>query len=312
MKKVSILFVALMGMLAASCSNDESLDSSVNPSNEQTLAPVTVSVSGFAVSQSDFSDTDNPQGTRATTRATAVGDYGGLKKLTLAFYKSDGTEQLKVTHTKGSMPEGDTFGEFSTSLPLGSYTMVVLGYTFYEGDEFTLSSANLAGFTDDVRETFAATKPVSITSANAVELSATLDRIVTKLQVVSTDGKTANVNKVRMTFAAGSRSFDPTTGLAPSNTGSVSTVGNSAGVGTTSSSLGYVFLATDEQTMNVTIETLDADGNTVFSTVVHDVPFKRNRATRLTGAMYDVSASATAGGFQVNTAWLDEEDPIAF
>ena len=313
MKKVSILFVALMGMVAASCSNDESLDSSVNPSNEQSqLAPVTVSVSGFAVSQSDFSDTDNPQGARATTRATAVGEYSGLKKLTLAFYKSDGTEQVKVTHTKGSMPEGDTFGEFSTSLPLGSYTMVVLGYTFYEGDEFALSSATLAGFTGDVRETFAATQPVNITSANAVEFSATLDRIVTKLQVVSTDGKTANVSKVRMTFAAGSRSFDPTTGLAPSNTGSVSTVGNSAGVGETSSSVGYVFLATDEQTMNVTIETLDADGNTIYSTVVANVPFKRNRATRLTGSMYDVSASATAGGFLVNTTWLDEEDPINF
>lgn len=313
MKKFCAFFVALMGMVAASCSNEESLDSSVNPSNEQSqLAPVTVSVSGFAVSQSDFSDTDNPLGARATTRATAVGDYSGLKKLTLAFYKSDGTEQVKVTHTKGSMPEGDTFGEFSTSLPLGSYTMVVLGYTFYEGDEFTLTSATLAGFTGDVRETFAATQPVNITSANAVELSATLDRIVTKLQVVSTDGKTANVSKVRMTFAAGSRSFDPTTGLAPSNTGSVSTVGNSAGVGETSSSVGYVFLATDEQTMNVTIETLDSEGNTIFSTVVSNVPFKRNRATRLTGSMYDVSASATAGGFQVNTTWLDEEDPINF
>ena len=61
------------------------------------------------------------------TRATAVGSYNGIQALTLAFYKDDGTEQCKATHTKGSMPEGDTFGEFSTSLPLGSYTMVVLG-----------------------------------------------------------------------------------------------------------------------------------------------------------------------------------------
>ena len=100
-----------MGMVAASCSNDESLDSSVNLSSEQSqLAPVTVRVGEFAVSQRDFSDTDDPQGARATTRATAVGEYSGLKKLTLAFYKDDGTEQVKVTHTKGSMPEGDTLG----------------------------------------------------------------------------------------------------------------------------------------------------------------------------------------------------------
>ena len=303
MKKVSIFFVALMGMVAASCSNDESLDSGVNLSSEQTLAPVTVSVSGFSIEQEDFP---------GTTRATAFGSYNGIKSLILAFYSSNGTEVYKHMQNRDALEPGETFGEFSTSLPLGSYTMVVMGYTFFEGDEFTLTSANLAGFTGDVRETFAATQPVNITSANAVELSATLDRIVTKLIVESTDGKTANVSKVRMTFAAGSRSLDPTTGLAPSNTGSVSTVGNSAEVGATSSSVGYVFLATDEQTMNVTIETLDSDGNTIYSTLVTNVPFKRNRVTRLAGAMYDVSASATAGSFQVNTNWLDEEDPINF
>ena len=294
--------MAGFALLAASCSN-ESVEQSNEQAAEQAKASVTVRVDGFVVSQEDFP---------GTTRATAVGSYNGIKSLTLAFYASNGTEVYKHTQNRDALEQGDTFGEFSTTLPLGSYTMVVLGYKLFDGDEFALSSANLAGFTGDVRETFAATQPVSITSANVVELSATLDRIVTKLQVVSTDGKTANVSKVRMTFAAGSRSFDPTTGLAPSNTGSVSTVGNSAGVGETSSSVGYVFLATDEQTMNVTIETLDADGNTIYSTVVANVPFKRNRATRLTGSMYDVSASATAGGFQVNTTWLDEEDPINF
>ena len=305
------MIFAAMALIAASCTN-ESLDSSVNLSSEQAAAPVTVRVGEFAVSQSDFSDTDDPQGARATTRATAVGSYTGIKFLTLAFYASNGTEVYKATQNREDNTTFTTFGEFSTSLPLGSYTMVVMGYKLFDDDEFTLTSANLAGFTGDVRETFAATQPVSITSANAVELSATLDRIVTKLQVVSTDGKTANVSKVRMTFAAGSRSFDPTTGLAPSNTGSVSTVGNSAGVGETSSSVGYVFLATDEQTMDVTIETLDADGNTIYSTVVANVPFKRNRVTKLTGSMYPTAASATVGSFLVNTTWLDDIDPIAF
>ena len=64
-----------------------------------------------------------------------------------------------------------------------------------------------------------------------------------------------------------------------------------------------------EQTMNVTIETLDSDGNTIYSKTVENVPFKRNRRTKLTGAKY--GASVEAGSFQVNTTWLDEEDPIA-
>lgn len=75
---------------------------------------------------------------------------------------------------------------------MGSYTMVVLGYGFYEGDEFTLTSPTQAAFTADVRETFAATQAVNITSTAAVELSATLDRIVTRVKVISTDGKVVN------------------------------------------------------------------------------------------------------------------------
>ncbi|MBO5594509.1 MAG: hypothetical protein J5931_07900 [Prevotella sp.] len=303
-------FILMAGiiLLAASCSNDESLDSSVNLSSEQNLVPVTVSVSSFSVSQSDFSDTDSPQGAQATTRA-AVGDYDGVQKLTLAFYDSDGTEQLKVTHTKGSMPEGDTFGEFSTTLPLGSYTMVVLGYVLYDDDALTLTSPTQAEYTvGSPRETFAATQAVSITNTSAVNLSATLDRIVAQLKVISTDNRTANVEKIRMTFAAGGKAFNPTTGLATVNTGSVSTVNTGVEVGERSGAIGYVFLQTDEQTMDVTIETLDADGNTIFSRTVNNVPFKRNRITKLTGSIYPTAASTTAGSFQVSADWIPAYD----
>ena len=106
-----------------------------------------------------------------------------------------------------------------------------------------------------------------------------------------------------MTLSAGSKSFNPTTGYAPSNTGIVNTVGISASVGATSESATCVFLIADEQTMDVTIETLDADGAVLFSKTVTNVPFKRNRRTKLTGAMY--TNEALSGAFQVETAWLD-------
>lgn len=300
------MFFAAMAMMAASCTSESFEQSNEQPiSGEQQQAPISVRVDGFAVSQGNFPDASGDS--QGTTRATAVGSYAGVKSLTLAFYASDGTEVYKHTQSKN---EAD-FGEFSLSLPIGSYTMVVLGYVLYDDDELTLTSPTQAEYTGGCpRETFATTQVVNVTNTTAKELTATLDRIVTCLQVVSTDGRTANVNKVRMTFSAGGKQFSPTSGLATVNTGSVSTVGNSATVGTSSTSTGYVFLTTDEQTMNVTIETLDAEGAVLFSKTVNDVPFKRNRRTKLTGAIY--AADATASGFQVNTAWLDEEDPIAF
>ena len=291
--------MAVVALVAASCSNESDVQVVENTIENNALVPVTVRVDGFSVSQEDFSG-------GATTRAAqAAGDYSGVKSLTLAFYASNGTEAYKVTQLKGSLEEGETFGEFSLSLPMGSYTMVVLGYVLYDDDELTLTSPTQAEYTVGApRETFAATQQVSVTSTTALNLTATLDRIVTCLQVISTDGRTANVSKVRMTFSAGGKQFSPTTGLATVNTGSVSTVGNSATVGSTSTSTGYVFLATDEQTMDVTIETLDADGNTIYSKTVENVPFKRNRVTKLTGKMY--TNSSVSGAFQLETAWIDQ------
>ena len=298
--RYSIIMAGII-LLAASCSTNESENLVENPDG---FAPVTVRVNDFSVSQEDFPD---PQGARATTRAKTVGEYNGLKRLTLAFYKNDGTEMFKATHTKGSMPEGKTFGEFSTTLPLGSYTMVVMGYVLYDDDALTLTSPTQAEWTNGCpRETFSATQVVNVTSLTDLNLTATLNRIITCLQVISTDGRTDDVKKVRMTFAAGGKQFSPLTGLATVNSGSVSTVRNSATVGTTSTSTGFVFLTTDEQTMNVTIETLDADGNTIFSTVVNNVPIKRNRRTKLTGTLYPTEASARAGSFLVDTEWIDD------
>ena len=304
MKKVSILFVVLMGMVAVSCSNEESLDSSVNLSSEQNAqAPVTVSVSGFSVEQGDFPGTGDPQGTRAVTRAQSVSDYANVKFLTLAFYKGS-TEVYKQTQNRDDDATYDTFGEFSTTLPMGSYTMVVVANG---GNNVpTLTSATSATYGENVvGDTFVKSQEVNITSTEAVNLDATLDRIVTCIAVNSTDGRAEEVKKLRITTTTGSRSFNPTTGLATVNSGITATITHPEAVGTVTKSASLLFLATDEQTADVTIETLDEDDNVLFSKTVENVPLKRNRWTVLTGAMYQTTA---AGTFSVNTDWLTNEN----
>ena len=180
----------------------------------------------------------------------------------------------------------------------------MLAYYTNENSVLTLTSPTEASFNVRARETFAYTQSVTISNTNAVDISATLNRIVSMLTVVSSDGKTADVSNVRMTFSAGGKDFNPTTGLAITTTGLTNTVGNSADVGATSTSSTMFFLNSDEQNIDVTIETLDAGGNTLFSKTVTNVPFKRNRVTKLTGAMY--TNEALSGTFKVETAWLDE------
>ncbi|MBO4907381.1 MAG: hypothetical protein J5486_10210 [Bacteroidaceae bacterium] len=290
MKKNIIL--AGIALLFVACSNENE-----TIIDDNAVAPVTVHVTGFSVTQEDF------PGTRA---AQDVVDYSGVNAITLAFYKGS-TETEKITQLKADGSTYTSFGEFECSLPMGTYTMVVLAYYNSDASPLELTSPTSASFTG-VRayETFSATQEVVISNTSAVDISATLSRIVTKLIVNSTDGKVADVTNVRMTFSTGGKSFNPTTGLAIVNTGFANTVSNSAAVGATSSSMSFLFLATDEQNIDVTIETLDADGAVLFSKTVNNVPFKRNRVTKLTGAMY--TNESLSGAFKVNSDWLDDEE----
>ena len=65
-----------------------------------------------------------------------------------------------------------------------------------------------------------------------------------------------------------------------------------------------MFLTTDEQTMNITIEVLNADNDVLYTKVVPNVPLKRNRRTYLNGALF--TAAASTATFQVETDWLEE------
>ena len=296
MKK--IVFVAgLVLLLAASCSK-ESINEVINNTPEvadrDTLVPVHVHVNDFSIIQEDFPETrSNPQTPTAS----------GVKAMTLAFYDGD-TEVFKTTQLKDDATQSATFGDFECALPMGSYTMVVLGYGYYDGDELVLTSPIQAAYTSDrSRETFAATETVNITTTEAVEVSATLSRIVARLQLVSSDGRTDNAINIRMTFSGGGKAFNPTTGLATVNSGFSNTVTIGANVGAKSNSAAYLFLDSDEQSMDVTIDVLNAAGNSISHKVLNSVPFKRNRSTKITGALY--SAPVTSS-FLLDTDWLGE------
>ena len=291
--KQSILFAGMI-LLAASCSSENDVTVSTQ---EARKALVNVRVDNFSIEQEEFAPA------RGATRATsALADYDGVKAITLAFYS--GTEEVyKTTQLLADATTYTTFGVFSTPLSVGSYTMVVLGYG--STSEITLTSPTSAAYTSDKgRETFVAVQAVNITSTADLNLTATLSRVVTRLRVESTDNMPRNVAKVNISVSAGGLSFNPTSGLATVNTGFTNEITASSGFGRTAFFNTYFFLASDQQTMNVTINVLDASSNVLFSKVVNDVPMKRNRCTVLSGKLF--STDATASGFTIDADWIDD------
>lgn len=293
--KQYFLTAAIMLLAATGCTN-ECVETEV--ANQKATAPVTVRVNDFSITTEEM-----PSGGGTTRSAVNPASYAGVGAIDLAFY-SGGTEVFKTTQIKSDGTTYSTFGEFECNLPVGNYTMVVVGRGQFDGDVFTLTSPTAAGYTSErARETFVKTQAVNITSADPVNLSATLNRIVAKLEIISTDTRIDGVSKIRTTYSAGGKSFNPTTGLATSNTGFNLTNTPSAAVGATIDVGSFVFLATDEQTVNITIDVLDANEDVMFTKYVANVPLKRNRQTILSGPLF-TSTAITSSAFQVETDWL--------
>lgn len=170
------MFLAAAMLLAAtSCTNECEL-TVVENNAEQVTAPVTVRVSGFSITQEEFS------GTRA---AQNPADYDGVGAIDLAFYDAAGNEVYKTTQIKGD-GSYTTFGEFTANLQVGTYTMVAVARYHYAGDAFTLTSPTEAAYTSErPRETFSKVQSITVTSASPLDLDVTLNRISSWLKIVS-------------------------------------------------------------------------------------------------------------------------------
>lgn len=277
-----------VSLLVVSCSKKEVLTTS----QPEGFAHIRVGVNDFTITEGEFPTRDGEP----------VIEYAGVKAIDLAFYEGT-TEVYKHTQMRDDGSTYTTFGSFECDLPIGNYTMVVIGRGYSVGDVFELNSPTSAGYTTErARETFCATQSVTVTSSTPLDLTITLSRIIAKLHIVSTDERMASVTKIRTTYGAGGKSFNPTTGLATVNSGFAVTNTPSSAV-TTLDVGNYAFLATDEQTMDITIEALDAGENVLFTKVVSNVPLRRNRVTTLTGQVF--TAGTSSATFQVDSDWLE-------
>ena len=279
--------MAAVTLLCLSCNKQ------VETPDSEPTATVSVHVTDFTLAFSDLPGA----GTRATEDPA---DYDFVGELVLAFYDADGKEVYKTSQSKSSTATDAIFGEFSFQLPVGNYTMVAIGRDVGTSDAFSLTSPTQAAYTSErVRETFSAVRPVVIASTAAVSLNVTLNRLVTKLVVESTDNQPAGVAKIRTTYGAGSKGFNPTTGLALDNNGFSLNNSVNATPGTTLAIKNFAFLAADEQEIDITLEVLDEKGGVLSTRVIPNVPFRRNRQTTLRGQLF-----SSKGTFHLETTWL--------
>ena len=268
----------MLALLLAGCGKDRI----------EYLAPVRVSVSDFIVHQEELN----------ATKDTILADYTGVKAVTLAIYSGNAL-RYSSTQLRADSGSYSTFGDFSFVLPMGTYTMQVMAYG--SDSALTLNSISEAAYTaDKSRETFIAVQSLDVSSADALDISATLHRINSVLRIESTDNRPANAHSVRVTYSAGGKSFNPLTSLTTDNSGLSNNVVLISAVGSPTKVGSYIFLNANQQLMDIAVDVLDANQNVLYHKQAINVPLRRNALTVMQGSMYSATGS---GAFTIAPAF---------
>ena len=262
---------------------------------------VNVSFNGFQI-RTDTSDSRSVQ-----TKATPA-DSAGVSGIAFAVVDSGGEIVYGTRQTAGSAG----FGAVSFELTEGTYTFAAEAHMHSDLATISVSVgkaiATIEGGT--VYDTFAASKQVTVTAGEDVNLQMTLSRISAELSLETKDNQPEDVKKLQIFVgdtlkpAYASFSIDLATGTMDDfgTTGHLErgwTRGTSdAGKPTTQSCA--LLLAAEEQSLPVKIVALDSDSEVLRSHVIPLVPFRQNCKTTITGEFYSTPA---ASSFQFDTAW---------
>lgn len=291
MKNFITLLLVAASFAFAAChnSNEESLP----------LTPQTGTID-FLISPYEIDNFDG-----LTRAATSI---ESLAHLDMAVY--DAVSDELVTHIH-QIPTDEGYGQFSATLPFGSYNIVFLGY---EGSrQANVETPTSIYFPDNfVPHMFYKTIPLTISTTKANTQPIALTRCVGGF-IFNHQGELcpANLDKISISVKDGSHHFNALTGKA-TNIESRTYTYDGAKVYAGKDNLlvnFYTFLTSDEEVhMNFTVSALDEEQKEIRTRSFENVPMKINQRTSYTGDFF--AKDESVNGFQVtieNKDWIQKE-----
>ena len=155
-----------------------------------------------------------------------------------------------------------------------------------------------------VRDTFWNYAAINVTASMGTQ-SVTLSRVVTKLKVTVTDAVPNGCASIEISPSTWYKGFDYLTGEAADEVDdAVSSISvPSSYIGTSGQLQASVYGFSDEMVWNadVAITARDGSGNNIGSVTISDAPFKRNRSTNFSGALFTTDGTFDIG---LEDSWL--------
>lgn len=297
----------MMAVVAfTSCSNDNEVFNSCAVESEQNHSQTFT----FRMTGADLSVTQ--------TRASLTANGSALTDLYVLDYDKTTGTLLQVLHQQSSDPK---FAEPELTLTYGQHTVRFVAtrstgskLTLADGTEFVTTPGTVQAVSTAIPALYSATKITDTFSAeidvtagagNTGSATVTLNRTVSRLQIVMTDAIPADADHVEMTISTGYYSL-PLATLLPTATSSRTTtisIADLAGV-KNQKLAAYTLAPTDSWTSDVIITTKRADNSTISTFTLQGVSFLRNKTTSVQGEFFQRSSALT---FSVNDSWLEDD-----
>lgn len=223
----------------------------------------------------------------------------------------EGKTTVPVRHIRYEYDENNSgFGIIRDSLPTGSYQMVFLAYNSCE----TTLDSNIMSFRK-VTDTFHTSFRLEVEPGNKVDKSIVLQRVVSRIEFVSTDPVPENAKSFSMEIFGYPCRLDILTGhgIEPETTPVMYTHSfTEKEIGQTG--LTYAFFAFvpsgGEATLNVNLTALDKEDKELRNRMVESVKPVVNHIVRYKGRLYSYSASDNEFIVSIGNdgEWEDEKE----
>lgn len=292
MMKKQIMAILAALALFFSCTTEE--NPITRPDEDVTIVDV-----AFSDIQVSMLPEEGPQ---LMTRATAA--EAEIGRIALKVYDAGGVEVQSVIKNKVN---GDDMEHVSFPLHAGTYTFVAVAHRASDNDKpaADIESASKATITNRTLPVLTYTKKMEVTVSGNDRQDVEIDfgkKVTSSLILYITDATPGEVTKMKVTINPGHEvakspyELDPATGLALGEKTYVTDVTFEKLKTNTFSNVNIqlnVFLASEEEDMDVNIEMMDSNDKVLYERTLSGVPFKQHRTLKAKGTFFTVSTKDT-------------------
>lgn len=269
---------SVMGMLSflsvmlCACSNE----TSTIPEEEGNSKTFTFQVTNYMQYAMD-------EGTRA---AIAPSESKRIQHLALGIF--DATADTLVAPIQIQNKEDQGYGSFTAKLNYGKYRLVFLGYG---GSNSILKMENpeeISFENNTLPQTFLSSSVFTVDANTAATTSVVLKRVVSGFELTMADAISSRTSGIKIVSTGGGMVLNAKTGFAKASTGRENTIDipESYHGQTGKSVIFYLFLPTNEESMDITASAVDENGEAFIERTFANVPMKINTRTTYQGNFF--------------------------